>query len=86
MAKAASPQGSAVYILRKGSAKKPEAVASKINVKKDVSGGTYYELALPYDEKNVGCPVVNEEGGCVAVVQRNVGKDATTCLLYTSCV
>ena len=33
VAKAASPQGSAVYILRKGSAKKPEAVASKINVK-----------------------------------------------------
>ena len=84
VAKAASPQGSAVYILRKGSAKKPEAVASKINVKKDVSGGTYYELALPYDEKNVGCPVVNEEGGCVAVVQRNVGKDATTYAISAS--
>lgn len=84
VAKAASPQGSAVYILRKGSAKKPEAVASKINVKKDVFGGTYYELALPYDEKNVGCPVVNEEGGCVAVVQRNVGKDATTYAISAS--
>ena len=84
VAKTVCRQGTAVYILRKGSAKKPEAVECKISARKDVPGGIYYELSLPYDEKNVGCPVVNENGECVAVVQRNVGKDATTYAISAS--
>lgn len=70
--------GNAVYILRNGSAKKPEAVETEISSKKDVAGGVYYEMALPYEEKNVGCPVVDANGDWVATVQRNVGKDKTT--------
>lgn len=77
-AKEVSAAGTAVYVLQRASAKKTEAVATKINSKKDIQGGAYYELSLPYDEKNVGMPVVNENGEWVAVVQRNVGKDQTT--------
>ncbi len=69
-------KGASVYILR-NSSKKAEAVETKISSLKDISGGTYYELALPYDEKNVGCPVVDANGEWVAMVQRNVGKDQT---------
>ena len=84
VSKAVCQQGAAVYVLRKGSAKKPEALEGKIKSRKDVPGGVYYELSLPYDEKSVGCPVVNENGECVAVVQRNVGKDATTYAISAS--
>lgn len=76
--KATLSEGNAVYILRNGASKKAEAVETKISSKKDISGGTYYEFSLPYDEKNVGCPVVDANGEWVAVVQRNVGKDQTT--------
>lgn len=69
-------KGASVYILR-NSSKKAEAVETQISSLKDISGGTYYELALPYDEKNVGCPVVDANGEWVAMVQRNVGKDQT---------
>lgn len=69
-------KGASVYILR-NSSKKAEAVETQISSTKDISGGTYYELALPYDEKNVGCPVVDANGEWVAMVQRNVGKDQT---------
>lgn len=78
LAKEALAEGSAAYILRRSASNKPEAVETKVNVKKSVSGGTYYELAAVYDEKNVGCPVVNANGECVAMVQRNSGKDKTT--------
>lgn len=77
-------RGTLVYVLRKGNSKKSEAVACKIKSIKEVPGGVYYELSLPYDEKSVGCPVVNESGECLAVVQRNVGKDATTYAISAS--
>lgn len=42
------------------------------------NGHYYYELSLPNEDKYIGCPLVNSEGQVVAVVQKNVQKDATT--------
>lgn len=78
MGKGNEKQGSAVYILRHGSKKGGEAVETKVEKIENVAGGKYYTLAVPYDDANVGCPVVNAEGEWVAVVQRNVGKDKAT--------
>lgn len=38
----------------------------------------YYELSTPNEERYFGCPVLDSEGHVLAVVQRNVQKDATT--------
>lgn len=38
----------------------------------------YYSVSFPNEEKYVGCPLVNEAGHAVAVVQQNVEKNATT--------
>lgn len=40
--------------------------------------GFYYELSAPNDNRFFGCPVIDEAGHVVAVVQENVQKDATT--------
>lgn len=38
----------------------------------------YYELSTPNEERFFGCPVLDAEGKAVALVQKNVQKDATT--------
>lgn len=38
----------------------------------------YYELTTPNEDRFVGCPLVDAEGHVVALVQKNVQKDATT--------
>lgn len=38
----------------------------------------YYELTLPNEEKFFGCPLINAAGQVVAVVQKNVQKDAAS--------
>lgn len=38
----------------------------------------YYEISAPNDDRLVGCPVLDAEGHVLAVVQKNVQKDATT--------
>lgn len=70
--------GTVVYILRHGSQKGGEAVETKVEKIESVAGGKYYSLTQPYDDANVGCPVVNGEGEWIATVQRNVGKDKAT--------
>lgn len=38
----------------------------------------YYELSTPNENQYFGCPVLNAEGQVVALVQKNVQKDATS--------
>lgn len=38
----------------------------------------YYSVSFPNEEKYTGCPLVNEAGHVVAIVQKNVEKDAAT--------
>lgn len=38
----------------------------------------YYEVSTPNDTRYFGCPILNGEGQVVALVQKNVMKDATT--------
>lgn len=40
--------------------------------------GFYYELSAANDNRFFGCPVIDDAGGVLAVVQQNVQKDATT--------
>lgn len=38
----------------------------------------YYELTTPNEDRFIGCPLLDSEGHVVALVQKNVQKDATT--------
>lgn len=38
----------------------------------------YYETSAPNEDRYVGCPLLNAAGEAVALVQKNVQKDATT--------
>lgn len=50
------------------------------------NGHTYYEISAPNEEQYFGCPLLNAEGQAVAIVQKNVQKDATTaCAIDINC-
>lgn len=71
--------GKAVYVIKaEPDGKKSQAIAAKVRKKDNVSGGTYYELSCVYDAGSVGCPVVDENGEWVGIVQRNVKDDKST--------
>lgn len=44
----------------------------------EYNGHNYYEISLPNEERFFGCPLLDAEGNVVAVVQKNVQKEATT--------
>lgn len=56
--------------------KKGTVVASKITEVTKYSGSAYYELSSKENGKIINNPVVNEEGKIVAIVQKNVAKNA----------
>lgn len=50
------------------------------------NGHTYYEITAPNEEQYFGCPILNAAGQAVAIVQKNVQKDATTaCAIDVNC-
>ena len=46
-----------------------------VNESKTYEGITYYTLATPTDDSQTGCPVINDKGQVVAVIQKNAEKD-----------
>lgn len=59
-------------------AKKSLPVAATITAAEAYGAHYYYEVSVLNEPRFFGCPVLDAEGRVVAVVQKNVQKDATT--------
>lgn len=71
-------KGQAAQVAYYSTAKKTLPEAATIKAADAYNGHFYYELSTPNEERFFGCPVLNAEGRVVALVQKNVQKDATT--------
>lgn len=58
--------------------KKDAPLSGVVNAAEPFKSYLYYSVSFPNEDKYVGCPLVNEAGHVVAVVQKNVEKDAAT--------
>lgn len=71
-------QGATLQLVRYTTDKKklPEAVS----VSKDEAYNDYryYYISAKNEDSNIACPLIDENGNLIAIVQQNVGKDATT--------
>lgn len=73
-----SAEGEAVSVVYYMTGKKEQPLAGTVSAASPYNAYVYYGLSVPNEEKYMGCPVVNEAGHVVAVVQKNVEKDAAT--------
>lgn len=71
-------QGSALQIVRfsKDKKQKPEAVTVTADAPYNLY--KYYDLSVANEDRNMMCPLLDEEGTLVAMTQKNMKKDATT--------
>lgn len=66
--------------------KKALPTPTNITAADPYNGHTYYEITAPNEEQYFGCPILNAAGQAVAIVQKNVQKDATTaCAIDVNC-
>lgn len=66
--------------------KKALPTTANVTAADPYKGHTYYEISAPNEEQYFGCPLLNAEGQAVAIVQKNVQKDATTaCAIDINC-
>lgn len=66
--------------------KKAVPATAGITAADPYNGHTYYETSAPNEEQTFGCPLLNADGQVVAIVQKNVQKDATTaCAIDINC-
>lgn len=66
--------------------KKALPTTATITAADPYNGHTYYETTAPNEEQYFGCPLLNAAGQAVAIVQKNVQKDATTaCAIDVNC-
>ena len=70
--------GSALNLLFYTNDKKAKPVAATITKADTYAGYGYYTVSAPNEDRYQGCPLTNAEGKVVAIVQKNVGRDATT--------
>ena len=59
-------------------AKKSQTEPAQVVAADKYNDHYYYELSTPNEDRYFGCPVLDAEGRVVALVQKNVQKDATT--------
>lgn len=59
---------------------KKKTAAPSVNIESadDFDGYKYYQTTVPNTSKELGCPLLNDAGELVAVVQKNVEKNAET--------
>lgn len=77
IATTASSTGNTLYLLRPTNGKKQEPRSVAITADEAYNDFRYYTLNLANDASNFSSLLVNAEGQLVAVVQKNVSKDAT---------
>lgn len=68
----------ALYLVNYSTSKKQEPVYANVTAVTPFDGYNYYDISAANSDINVGCPLVDATGRAVAVVQKNVGKNATT--------
>lgn len=72
-------EGSAISILPFGAAKAKELVSASVSKSMDIDDSHfYYNLSLPFDSALAGCPVINESGEVVGMVQNGMASDTVT--------
>lgn len=71
-------KGQQVQVAHYSNEKKSLPATAEVTAADLYNGNYYYELNVPNEERYFGCPVLDAEGHVLAVVQRNVQKDATT--------
>ena len=68
----------ALYLVNYSTSKKQEPVYANVTTVTPFDGYNYYDISAANSDINVGCPLVDATGHAVAVIQKNVGKNATT--------
>ncbi len=74
---AAAPQ-MPLSLVRYTNKKKEALLPVSVQSASDYDSYKYYDLSAANDDSYQGCPLVNEDGNVLAIVQKNVVKDATT--------
>lgn len=70
--------GESLQLYSYTTAKKVHPTVVEVNDASPYAGLFYYETTAPNTLLNFGCPLLNNEGEAVAMVQRNVANGATT--------
>ena len=78
VANASATQGSTVWLLPYAAKKAPVCIRSTVSNAEDFQGYSYYTLSKSSDEQNVGCPVLNEGGEVIALLQPSAGGEAAS--------
>lgn len=78
LATAAANTGDALNLVFYTNEKKAQPLSTSISSSAPYEGYSYYTITAPNEEKYFGCPLIDTEGRAVAIVQKNVGRDATT--------
>lgn len=65
-----------LYLLHYSTNKKEEPAPVNVSSVEDYNNYKYYGITADNDSANIACPLIDEAGNLVAVVQRNVNKDA----------
>ena len=69
-------EGNAVSLVTYTGKKKAEPKTIEIDKIDDFEAYKYYQISAENVEKNLGCPLLDEEGNVIAIVQKNVGEKA----------
>lgn len=71
-------QGATLQLVRYSTDKKAEPKLVSISKDEAYNDFRYYYISAKNTAENIACPLIDENGSLVAIVQQNVGKDATT--------
>lgn len=71
-------KGQTLQVARYTTSKKAQPETAQVTAADPYMSHYYYELSIANEEKFFGRPVLDDEGRVVAVVQKNVQKDAAT--------
>lgn len=70
--------GNALSLVFYTNDKKAQPVAATVTKVDTYADYGYYTISAPNEDRYQGCPLINAEGKVVAIVQKNVSRDATT--------
>ncbi len=63
-------------LIRYTTKKKEAVMPTKVVSAEEYSGYSYYDISAPNEDVYAGCPLLNENGQVVAIVQKNVSEKA----------
>lgn len=72
-----TPTGATVYLLPYSTQKSTQMQSGKVTKVDSISNNSfYYTLGMQTTDKTVSCPIMNEEGNVIGVIQKNAEKDS----------